>query len=139
MKRNILQVPIKDDLRKKAEKMADEKGYSSIQEMIRVVLTEMVREKAPLKTDIEEICEKYKVKHLAMFGSVARGEANDDSDIDLLVKFRENSGISLFDLAEMEEELGNKLGRKVDLITKINKHVEPYILRDLRTLYEEGQ
>jgi predicted nucleotidyltransferase len=68
---------------------------------------------------------------------VARGEAKKNSDIDLLVKFRENNKIGLFKLDDLQKEFEKKFGRRVDLVTKLNKYVEPYALKDLRTLYEE--
>lgn len=52
---------------------------------------------------------------MAVFGSVARGEATDDSDIDLLVEFE--PGSSLLDLIELEEALLTLLGTNVDVIS----------------------
>ena len=52
---------------------------------------------------------------MAVFGSVARGEATDDSDIDLLVEFEPDS--SLLDLIELEEALRTLLGTNVDVIS----------------------
>jgi predicted nucleotidyltransferase len=57
----------------------------------------------------------HKGRSVAVFGSVARGEASDDSDIDLLVEFEPDS--SLLDLIELEEALRALLGTKVDVIS----------------------
>jgi len=57
----------------------------------------------------------HKGRSVAVFGSVARGEATDDSDIDLLVEFEPDS--SLLDLIELEEALRALLGTNVDVIS----------------------
>ncbi len=137
MKRNILQIPIDPDLRKKAEREAEDFGFSSLQEMIRVMLTQMVYKGKTKKIDTNDICSKYGINYLGVFGSVARREEKPESDIDLLVKFKKGSKLGLFELENLRGELENKFGRKVDLITKLNKYIEPYAKKDLRTIYEE--
>lgn len=57
----------------------------------------------------------HRGRSVAVFGSVARGEATDDSDIDLLVEFE--PGSSLLDLIELEEALLTLLGTNVDVIS----------------------
>lgn len=60
--------------------------------------------------------EKFKVKSLALFGSVARDEAREDSDVDILVEFAETPGfIQFIDLKFFLEDL---LGCRVDLATR---------------------
>jgi hypothetical protein len=59
--------------------------------------------------------DKFAVKSLAVFGSVARGEATDRSDIDLLVEF--NQPIGLFEFIRLKYYLENLIGSKVDLVT----------------------
>lgn len=60
--------------------------------------------------------ERFKVKSLAIFGSVARDEAREDSDVDILVEFAETPGfIQLIDLKFFLEDL---LGCRVDLATR---------------------
>ena len=58
---------------------------------------------------------KYKVKSLAIFGSVVRNETRSDSDIDLLVEFSEPVG--MFKFLDLQEYLENILKVKVDLAT----------------------
>jgi len=55
------------------------------------------------------------VESLAIFGSIARGEANIDSDVDMLVSF--NQAIGLFDFIRVKLYLENLIGRSVDLVT----------------------
>lgn len=57
----------------------------------------------------------FKVQTLSVFGSVARGEAGSDSDVDLLVEFSEPVG--LFEFARLQAFLEEILGRRVDLVT----------------------
>jgi predicted nucleotidyltransferase len=56
------------------------------------------------------------VRHLALFGSVARGEAGPQSDIDLVVELDHEAHITLIGLGGLELRLGELLGRKVDLL-----------------------
>lgn len=81
------------------------------------------------------------ITYLGLFGSQARKEADDKSDIDLLVEFSEVP--SLLKHIGIEYELSENLfnNRKVDLITKksLNKYIAPYVTRDLITLYENKQ
>jgi len=56
------------------------------------------------------------IRHLALFGSLARGDAGCDSDIDLAVELDRDKHITLIGLAQLELRLGDLLGRKVDLL-----------------------
>ena len=134
MKRNILQIPIKIELRKKAEKQAEKLGFSSIQEMIRVLLTQITEENS---IKIDDICSKYGIDYLGMFGSMARGEEKEESDVDLLVKFGNKNKVGLFELDQIQRVFERRFGRKVDLVTKINKYIEPEVMKDLKTIYEK--
>ena len=58
----------------------------------------------------------YNVKTLYLFGSVARDEASDESDVDLLVEFDQTP--SLFEFARLRRTLAEILGRPVDLVTR---------------------
>jgi uncharacterized protein len=73
------------------------------------------REKMP---QIEEICRKYHVRELSLFGSALRDDFRPDSDYDLLVEFEPDAPIGLIGLGNMEGELEDLLGRKVDLVPK---------------------
>lgn len=72
--------------------------------------------------DIASFCRRNKIKELALFGSVLRGDVRPDSDVDVLVDFEPNAGHSLFDFARMQEELGHLFGRKIDLVEKSGLH-----------------
>lgn len=83
-----------------------------------------------------DICRQNDVAMIGIFGSQARGEANDQSDIDLLVKFSKRK--SLLALVALERQLTDALGRKVDLLTEaaLSPYLRARILRDLKVIYE---
>jgi len=78
----------------------------------------MTRQISLLKNQIADFCRKRQVVEFALFGSVLRDDFGPQSDVDVLVTFAPDSRYSLFDLAEMSEELGQVFGREVDLVEK---------------------
>jgi len=85
-----------------------------------------------------EVCRQNDVATVGVFGSTARGEATDESDIDLLVEFSTRK--SLLKLVALERQLSAALGRKVDVLTHaaISPYLRDRILHDLRVIYEAG-
>ncbi|MFZ2555556.1 MAG: nucleotidyltransferase family protein [Minisyncoccia bacterium] len=77
------------------------------------------------------------VTRSSLFGSYARGEEREDSDIDMLVEVPH--GTSLFDLIGLQHELERALNKKVDLgtYTSINKYVRNTILEEQLPIYDE--
>lgn len=67
------------------------------------------------RDEILAIAERYGARNVRVFGSVARGEADDASDIDFLVDME--TGRSLFDLGGLLVDLRELLGRDVDVVT----------------------
>ena len=61
------------------------------------------------------------VEHLYMFGSTARGEANEDSDVDLFFDY-EKGKLGLFELMDVKEYAASILGRKADIMTRDSLH-----------------
>ncbi|WP_288005057.1 nucleotidyltransferase family protein [Thermofilum sp.] len=84
-----------------------------------------------LKKIIVPVLRRYGVRRAAVFGSFARGEAREDSDLDIIVEFEE--GRSLLDLAGLKVELEDVLSRRVDIVTYGSLHP---LLRE-RVLMEE--
>ena|SRR5258708_14662956 len=70
------------------------------------------------------------IKRSDIFGSYARGEQNENSDIDILVEFPE--GKTLYDLIELEDRLKKILQKDVDVVTynSISQHLKKYIFSD---------
>ena len=83
-----------------------------------------------IKRIILPILKEHGVVKAAIFGSVARGEADSKSDVDILVKFRETP--TLFDLGGLYADLREKLGRRPDIVMygSLDRRRKPYVMRD---------
>lgn len=85
---------------------------------------------------IAELCARYGVTELWVFGSAARGEATADSDVDLLYVRGPNAapGLAFFDF---HDELAALLGAHVDLVSKdgLNRAIRDRVLKDAEELY----
>ena len=86
---------------------------------------------------LSEICGRFQVKELAVFGSAARGEMRPDSDVDVLVEFQTGHSNGLFEFDALERELAALFGRKVDLVSKsgLKPRVRGSVLRDAKPIY----
>jgi uncharacterized protein len=90
---------------------------------------------------IKEFCRKWKVSELGLFGSVLRDDFRPDSDVDVLVTFEPDAGISLFDYVDMQDDLEAIFGRRVDVVNRRavekspNRFRKRSILRSVRTIY----
>ncbi len=75
---------------------------------------------AHIKLDPEfvaDFCKRNQIRKLALFGSVLTDRFRPESDVDILVEFEEGALVGYIAMAGMEIELGERLGRKVDLRT----------------------
>ncbi|MDR3076580.1 MAG: nucleotidyltransferase domain-containing protein [Synergistaceae bacterium] len=68
--------------------------------------------------DVVDICKKYYINELSIFGSSIRDDFNINSDVDILVSFYHNSNTDLFDLMNLENEFSQLLNREVDVVEK---------------------
>jgi len=66
---------------------------------------------------IQAFCQRHHIRRLSLFGSVLRADFCRDSDVDVLVEFKEGHTPGLFGMARMEQELSHILGRQADLRT----------------------
>lgn len=71
--------------------------------------------KSTLNRNKQQLFAKYPIKSLATFGSYARNEQMEKSDVDIMVEFKDKVGLQFIDLAEEIESL---IGFKVDLVSK---------------------
>ncbi len=83
---------------------------------------------------------KHGVRRAKVFGSYARGDMREESDIDILVEF--SSRKSLLEIVRIERELSDSLGVKVDLLTE--QSISPYLIEQVKEeartiLDEEGR
>lgn len=89
------------------------------------------------ETQLVDICRRYQVRELSIFGSAARGDMRPDSDVDFLVDFLPDADIDLVDYAGMMLDLSQLLGRKVDLVSKngLKPRIRASVLEEARLLY----
>ena len=86
--------------------------------------------------ELEEICRRRAVKRLALFGSVLRDDFGPDSDIDVLIEFRDDfEGHRIYRIYyELERLFG---GRRVDLVDpkQLSPRLKCYVLENVEELY----
>jgi len=90
-------------------------------------IPEMIREK---RKDILKLADQHGTSNIRIFGSVARNESKEDSDLDLLVNM--GPGRTLFDHAALIQDLQNMLGCKVDVALEsgLKDRVRARVLRE---------
>ena len=86
---------------------------------------------------LADVCRRYQIKELSLFGSTARGEQRQDSDIDLLVEFLPDAQRSLLTHIAAQRELSELLGRQVDLMSKRTLRIEfrDQVLAEAKNIY----
>ena len=84
---------------------------------------------------IIETLKPYNPIRIGVFGSVARGEDTEGSDIDILYSFEE--AIGLFKLIKIKNDLEQNLKIKVDLVSEkyVHPKLKPHIFNDLKIIY----
>ncbi len=89
---------------------------------------------------IAAFCERHHIRKLAQFGSVLRDDFRPDSDVDVLVEFAPNTRVSLFDMVDLEQELSEVVGRRVDLRTPgdLSRYIRQRVLDSAEVLYVRG-
>ncbi len=82
-----------------------------------------------------DVCRRNDVSMVGVFGSMARGEAKKNSDIDLIVRFSKRK--SLLSMVRLERELAETLGRKVDLLTEasISPYMRERVFQEMQVVY----
>ena len=84
------------------------------------------------------VCRRWKIRELALFGSILTTAFKPESDVDVLVTFDDDAPWDLFDLVNLRDELAGFLGRPVDLVERralVNPYRRRSILSDLEVLY----
>jgi len=85
---------------------------------------------------IADLCRRYRIAELSVFGSMARGDAGEDSDVDLLYVLEPGASLG-FSINRLEDELSSLFGRPVDLVAKraLHKLLRRRVLSEARTLH----
>jgi uncharacterized protein len=102
----------------------------------RTLLAVSVPELAVDAEQLHDVCTRYGVSRLEVFGSVTRGEAAPGSDIDILYELA--PGVRLgWEIEKLAEELSELLGRPVDLVSRRSLHerLRDEVLSEARLLY----
>jgi predicted nucleotidyltransferase len=86
---------------------------------------------------VREICERYGVQELRLFGSALGPDFGADSDLDLLVEFRPSVQFGLIELLRLRDELQDALGRAVDLVPRngLKPSIRESVLAKTELLY----
>ncbi len=93
------------------------------------------------ETKLRNLAREFAIKELYLFGSVLRPDFNEQSDIDIMVSFRDNVHYSYFDFFEIRERFKNIFQRDVDLIEKEslkNPYRKKAILSTARKIYADN-
>lgn len=82
---------------------------------------------------------KKDFKRVSLFGSYAYGKPSKKSDVDVLIEFLPKSSITLFDLVEIQSNMKESVGKKVDLVTRDGLHefIKEEILNNAQTIYQK--
>lgn len=85
---------------------------------------------------LAELCRRYGVARLEVFGSVARGEADETSDLDLLYELAPGAKLG-WEIEDLQDELSELFGRPVDLVSKraLHRRLRPAVLAEALELY----
>lgn len=107
-----------------------------------------VKKSPPLELLSEQLraaCKKHGISGVEIFGSLARGEATKDSDLDLIIEFTDpKRKLTFSDLLQIQEDFSSAVGMEVEIVTKedFQKITNPFLLlsvnRDRRQLLPEG-
>lgn len=133
-------VQISEEVRKRLEELKVHKREALNDVIARLTEKATVKIKSndlqKLKEIAMPILNMYGVKKAAVFGSFARGDATESSDVDLLVNYSEHT--SLFDVVRLKRSLESALGRNVDLVSYewIDEHLKDRIMKERVPLYE---
>jgi len=88
---------------------------------------------------VRDMLSRNEIEFAGLFGSRARGDENENSDLDILIRFKSGSHKSLLDLIHIQNEISDRLGTTVDLVTEasLSPYIKDYVVRDLKPIYGE--
>jgi uncharacterized protein len=86
---------------------------------------------------LAELCRRYGVRELSLFGSALREDFGPESDVDVLVEFETSAQVGFLTLSKMSRELSALVGRRVDLVPKhgLKEKIRRAVLDSARVIY----
>ena len=89
-----------------------------------------------LKKEVQPILAEHDVRKADLFGSLARGDSDQESDIDILIEFNNKKEKTLLDLASLKNDLEKKLGKEVDVVTydSLNSLIKDEVLKERESI-----
>ena len=89
---------------------------------------------------LDDFCRRHLIRRLSLFGSVLRDDFGPQSDVDVLVEFEPGAAVGYFELADMESELSERLGRKADIRTpaELSRYFRQEVLAAAEPQYVSG-
>jgi predicted nucleotidyltransferase len=92
------------------------------------------------RAEIEGFCGRNHIRKLSLFGSILTDRFRPDSDVDMLVEFEPGAAVTFLDLARMEHEISEAVGRKVDLRTpaELSRYFRDRVVSEAVVQYERA-
>jgi hypothetical protein len=86
---------------------------------------------------IRELCQRQRIRKLALFGSVLRDDFTPSSDVDILIEFEPDERVGFVRLTAIQDELSELAGRQVDLITQgmLSPYFRDEVMAESETIY----
>ena len=86
---------------------------------------------------VADLCRRYKVRQLALFGSALRDDFGPESDVDFLVEFDPTAQIGFLTLAKLQRELSALIHRRVELVPKhgLKDRIRQAVLASAKVVY----
>lgn len=99
--------------------------------------THDIRQK--VQTCVRDLPQREQIERILLFGSHLHGDAQEDSDVDLLIELRKPVQIGLFELARIQRALEQALEKEVDITTPdaLSKYIRDGILQEAEVIYEK--
>lgn len=127
----LLRIPKKEkDIVSKLENVPSKNGY--VLDLIKRDIHPNILKLSTIKSVLKEVLGKHNIEKIYLFGSYARGEADEESDVDILCGKGNIS--TLIEQGKLEEELEKRLGKSVDLLfttSSMDDYFKEQIERDL--------
>jgi predicted nucleotidyltransferase len=88
------------------------------------------------RQQLDDLCRRYGIARLEIFGSLARGEGASDSDVDLFLELAPGRALG-WEIVDLQDELSELFRRPVDLVSKraLHRDLKPVVLAEARELY----